>query len=139
MKKPQEIREEDIARSENETSKNVQNLQSLLEQRGRINLFKFIINPDDFAQSVENLFHLSFLIRDGWVALETNEEGEPEIFSCEQPSDEDRINDGLKKQQQVFEFDVAVWKRAIEVFDIKEAIIPQRPPARYRLGDKWYG
>lgn len=54
-------------------------LQSLLEQRGRINLFKFIINPDDFAQSVENLFHLSFLIRDGWVALETNEEGEPEI------------------------------------------------------------
>lgn len=37
-------------------------------------MFKFIINPNDFAQSVENLFYLSFLIRDGVCALEMDEE-----------------------------------------------------------------
>lgn len=39
-----------------------------------INLFKFIINPHDFGQSVENMFYLSFLIRDGKCALELNED-----------------------------------------------------------------
>ena len=56
-------------------------VEKLLENYDRINLFRFIVNPNDFAQSVENLFHLSFLIRDGKVALETSAEGEPEI--CE--------------------------------------------------------
>ena len=44
-----------------------------------INIFKLVINPDDFAQSVENIFYLSFLIRDGKVAFETDEEGEPVV------------------------------------------------------------
>lgn len=44
-----------------------------------INIFKLIVNPNNFAQSVENMFYLSFLIRDGKVAFETTEEGEPVV------------------------------------------------------------
>lgn len=43
-----------------------------------MNLFRFIINPNDFGQSVENMFYLSFLIRDGKCALDF-EDGEPNI------------------------------------------------------------
>lgn len=50
-----------------------------MEQNGPVNLFRFITNPHDFAQSVENLFYLSFLIRDGECALEIEEDGEPVI------------------------------------------------------------
>jgi hypothetical protein len=50
-----------------------------VEQNGPVNLFRFVINPNDFAQSVENLFYLSFLIRDGECALEIEEDGEPVI------------------------------------------------------------
>ena len=79
-KAPQQLKEEDIQRSENETTKNVAELERLLDDVGeQVNLFKFVINPKNFAQSVENIFYLSFLIRDGKVALETNEEGEPMI------------------------------------------------------------
>ncbi|KAF9012435.1 Nse4 C-terminal-domain-containing protein [Cyathus striatus] len=138
MKKPQELREEDIARSENETTKNVATIKKILDQAGTTNLFKFVVNPNDFAQSVENIFYLSFLIRDGMVALDIDEKGEPNIYTCEQPSDKDYA-DGLKKQQMVLEFDMATWKRAIEVFDIRKSLIPQRPAARTKLGDKWYG
>lgn len=94
-RKPQELKEEDIKRSENETTKNVATvrsfipshisstyehyqLEALLEEVGSINVFKFIINPDNFAQSVENIFYLSFLIRDGKAAFETKD-GEPII------------------------------------------------------------
>lgn len=48
-----------------------------------INLFKFIINPNDFGQSVENMFYLSFLIRDGKCAFELDEKTrEPMICKC---------------------------------------------------------
>ncbi|KAJ7594406.1 Nse4 C-terminal-domain-containing protein [Mycena floridula] len=138
MRKPQELKEEDIARSENETSKNVKVLHDLLLNMGEVNLFKFVVNPTDFAQSVENIFHLSFLVRDGKVALDTSDQGEPRIFACDPPSQED-YNEGLRKRQLVFEFDMATWKRAIEVFNITEPLVPQRPPAKTRLGNKWYG
>ncbi|KAJ7924934.1 Nse4 C-terminal-domain-containing protein [Mycena leptocephala] len=138
-RKPQELKEEDIARSENETTKNVATLETLLEEEeGPINLFKFVINPNDFAQSVENIFYLSFLIRDGKVALETQEDGQVVIFICQQPDDNDYIS-GLKKRQIVLEFDKATWQRAKDVFDITESKIPQRAAARVRLGNKWYG
>ncbi|KIP04186.1 hypothetical protein PHLGIDRAFT_109922 [Phlebiopsis gigantea 11061_1 CR5-6] len=136
-KKPQEITEDDITRSGNETTKNVLALEQILETTGKINIFRFIINPNDFGQSVENLFYLSFLIRDGKCALDI-EDGEPKIFMCEPPTAED-YGEGLKKHQMVMELDMATWRRAVEVFDIRQSIIPQRPKAETRIGDKWYG
>ncbi|KAI0349380.1 hypothetical protein OH77DRAFT_1432119 [Trametes cingulata] len=140
MKKPQEITEDDITRSENETTKNVATIERILmNTEGSVNLFKFIVNPKDFGQSVENLFYLSFLIRDGKCALEITEDtAEPVIMLCEQPTQEDYEN-GLVKHQIVMEFDMETWRRAIEVFDIKEAMIPQRPKSEMRIGQKWYG
>ncbi|KAG1752939.1 Nse4 C-terminal-domain-containing protein [Suillus lakei] len=137
-KRAQEIKEEDIQRSENETTKNVIKIREILEESGSVNLFRFVVNPNDFAQSVENIFYLSFLIRDGLCALEIDDHGEPIIFLCEAPSAQDRA-DGVTCHQIVMEFDMATWKRAIEVFEITESMIPQRPAAKTRLGGKWYG
>jgi len=109
----------------------------LVEQNGPVNLFRFVVNPSDFAQSVENLFYLSFLIRDAECALEIEEDGEPVIFICEQPQMTD-YQEGLRKQQLVFEFDVKTWEEAIKTFNITEAIIPQRPKVA-SLNGKWYG
>ncbi|KAF9237895.1 Nse4 C-terminal-domain-containing protein [Melanogaster broomeanus] len=138
QRRPQEIKEEDIKRSDNETTKNVLMIKDILETTGPINLFKFIVNPNDFAQSVENMFHLSFLIRDGECALEIGDDGEPIIMRCETPTMDDRAA-GVHARQIVMEFDMATWKRAIQIWNITESQIPQRPPARTKIGDKWYG
>ncbi|EJF56923.1 hypothetical protein DICSQDRAFT_163640 [Dichomitus squalens LYAD-421 SS1] len=140
LKKPQEITEDDITRSGNETTKNVAALEHILNKiEGTVNIFKFVINPHDFGQSVENLFYLSFLIRDGKCAFFTDEDtGEPVILLCEQPTQKD-YQEGLVKHQLVMEFDMSTWKRAIEVFNITEPMIPQRPKSEMRIGQKWYG
>jgi hypothetical protein len=39
---------------------------------GGIPLFAFCIDPDSFGQSVENLFYVSFLVRDGSVGVSTD-------------------------------------------------------------------
>jgi hypothetical protein len=46
-------------------------------------LLKFIINPASFGQSVENMFYLSFLIRNGLANMEIEEDeetGEEELW-----------------------------------------------------------
>ncbi|KAH9485011.1 Non-structural maintenance of chromosome element 4 [Psilocybe cubensis] len=138
--KPQELKEEDISRSKNETSTNVNLLGSILDHfdfENPVNIFEFVINPNDFAQSVENVFYLSFLIRDGQAAFETRD-GVPVVYGCGKPEQAD-YDQGLKKRQLVLEFDMETWKRAIEIFDIKKPMIPQRAPSLTKLGDKWYG
>lgn len=46
-----------------------------------LNLFKFFINPNSYSQSVENLFFLSFLIKDGKAGIETEDEaGNPSDY-----------------------------------------------------------
>ncbi|KAJ7038930.1 Nse4 C-terminal-domain-containing protein [Mycena alexandri] len=137
--KPQSIREEDISRSENETTKNVAIVAALLEQIDKINLFRLVINPNSFSQSLENIFYLSFLIRDAKVAFQIDDDGEPLVFACEEVSDQDRETGVLLKRQLIFEFDMATWRRAIEVFEITEPFIPTRPRAKTRLGQQWYG
>ncbi|XP_006461191.1 hypothetical protein AGABI2DRAFT_192724 [Agaricus bisporus var. bisporus H97] len=132
--KPENVNQGDIQEVTNETTKNVSLLMSLLEQSGEVNLFRFVINPNDFAQSVENIFYLSFLIRDGKVALEFRD-SEPVIFPCDPPSYEDYAQ-GLKKQQLVVEFDQEIWREAIEVFKITSSVIPQRPKETSGRGDK---
>lgn len=49
---------------------------------GNVDLVRFCINPRSFGQTVENLFYVSFLIREGLVHVEYEENGLPSICEC---------------------------------------------------------
>jgi hypothetical protein len=48
-----------------------------ISRTGGIAYFKFIINPHSFGQTVENLFYVSFLIRDGKIGVSHDDQGMP--------------------------------------------------------------
>ena len=62
----EQLTETEIAQNENETPKNVMQVANCLNKlRAPMHFFEFVVNPDSFSQTVENIFYFSFLIRDG--------------------------------------------------------------------------
>jgi hypothetical protein len=53
--------------------------QNHLALNYEVSLFEFAINPHSFGQTVENLFYISFLVRDGLVRVSFDDDGLPTI------------------------------------------------------------
>ncbi|KAK0791191.1 hypothetical protein LTR02_013686 [Friedmanniomyces endolithicus] len=93
-------------------------------------LFDFVLNPGSFGQTVENLFYISFLIKEGGVAIKLDDDELPTINI---PGDEDKQVVEQAKQkgkasrhQAVFALDYATWRDLCRAFEVSEPMIAHR-------------
>ncbi|XP_026079667.1 non-structural maintenance of chromosomes element 4 homolog A-like [Carassius auratus] len=87
-----------------------------------ISYYEFVIDPNSFSRTVENIFHTSFLIRDGLVRMYMDSDGLP----CIAPVEEGEMEPGgaVVRHQCVISINQESWREIIDAFDIKEALIP---------------
>jgi len=144
----------------NPTEKMIQDIMDKhgISTDGGLNLFRFCINPQSFGQSVENLFYVSFLVRDGTVGVGTDSRGIPNLSECFEisfyvvrivltalivpsvpyaPSEAQKKQ--IQKRQAVFSLDFDTWRELIKVFKISESIIPHREEQEEETGRTWHG
>ncbi|ETN41993.1 uncharacterized protein HMPREF1541_03932 [Cyphellophora europaea CBS 101466] len=99
---------------------------------GGLPLFKFCINPRSFGQTVENLFYVSFLIKEGKAGLGYDSQGMPTIqAAAERPLAERQEKE---RKQAVFTMSFEMWEEIVQSFGIKESIIPHRESQVYEDG-----
>ncbi|KAL7947167.1 Nse4 C-terminal domain-containing protein [Trichoderma barbatum] len=113
-----------------------------LRSTGGIDLMRFVVNPKSFGQTIENLFYVSFLIRDGRVEIDFDEHGLPALA----PVDRERDDTGATRQatskhQAILSMDMETWQDIIDTMGLTEPMIEHRreltvsgPGAR-----GWYG
>ncbi|KAJ4298602.1 hypothetical protein N0V88_003632 [Collariella sp. IMI 366227] len=98
-----------------------------LRSNGGIDLIRFAVNPQSFGQTVENMFYISFLIREGSVKLEFDDDGLPAIEPNRKNSSIDTSRaKAAMRHQAIMSIDMATWRDIIEAFDIKRPMIPSR-------------
>lgn len=54
-----------------------------MSDNGGVSLFDYVLNPRSFGQTVENLFYVSFLIKEGSFGIQNDSDGLPTI--CKHP------------------------------------------------------
>jgi len=50
-----------------------------MHESGGVDFFKFVVNPSSFGQTIENMFYVSFLIRDGKAGITISDDGLPAV------------------------------------------------------------
>ncbi|TRZ22476.1 hypothetical protein HGM15179_004610, partial [Zosterops borbonicus] len=89
-----------------------------------ISFFDFVIDPNSFARTVENMFHVSFLIRDGLARIKLDEDELPVIEPTKPSGAGEEDNRAGARNQVIIRLDQREWKDIIETFEITEAMIP---------------
>jgi hypothetical protein len=126
----------DIEQQENETSRNVEAIyQCLSMYPNGIDFFKFVIHPDSFSQTVENIFYTSFLIRDGKVSLEIDAtKRAPRLAIANHSSTEQSVeslhNRFHQRHQLIVDLEIDDWNLLCDKYDLhgQLPIIPDRSP-----------
>nr|XP_046258355.1 non-structural maintenance of chromosomes element 4 homolog A [Scatophagus argus]XP_046258356.1 non-structural maintenance of chromosomes element 4 homolog A [Scatophagus argus]XP_046258357.1 non-structural maintenance of chromosomes element 4 homolog A [Scatophagus argus]XP_046258358.1 non-structural maintenance of chromosomes element 4 homolog A [Scatophagus argus] len=89
-----------------------------------ISYYEFVIDPNSFSRTVENIFHTSFLIRDGLARMYLDNAKLP----CIAPIEEGEVEAGgtCARKQCIVSFSPKIWKELIDAFDIRDTMI--QPP-----------
>ena len=123
VSKPNEVKKTDIHNSD-DTKTSVEwlykNLQVSCDDIGKVSIWDFIIDPESYTASVENLFHLTFLIKDGRCDL-FEEEGFIYLKACRGILEQELVK--KEHKQFVFSLTFEFWQQLIEEFGIQEALV----------------
>ncbi|KAI4334681.1 hypothetical protein L6164_013397 [Bauhinia variegata] len=109
-----------------DTDKNMAKMFEILRLKKRVRLESLILNRKSFAQTVENLFALSFLVKDGRVHISVDESGSHFVVPKNAPAANLVLSKEVSYSHFMFRYDYQDWKLMKDVVPQGEELMPDR-------------
>ncbi|XP_030448013.2 non-structural maintenance of chromosomes element 4 homolog A isoform X1 [Syzygium oleosum] len=123
--RPEEIDDAGVE-EKTDTDKNMSTMFEILRRKKRVGLDSLILNRQSFAQTVENLFALSFLVKDGRAEVIVDEKGNHFVSPKNAPISSLVLSGEVAYNHFVFRFDYRDWKMMISTLPHGEELMPHR-------------
>ncbi|XP_005439260.2 non-structural maintenance of chromosomes element 4 homolog A [Falco biarmicus] len=111
------------------TEKEVERILGLLQTHFKndpdtpISFFDLVIDPKSFPRTVENIFHVSFIIRDGFARLKLDDDKLPIIEPSKDSERREGDGGAGERNQVVISLNHQEWKEIVETYEITEPMI----------------
>ncbi|XP_073157940.1 non-structural maintenance of chromosomes element 4 homolog A-like [Henckelia pumila] len=122
--RPKEL--EKVAEVVMDTDRNMRTMFEVLKKEKNAPVENLMFNRNSFAQTVENLFALSFLVKDERVHIDVDENGSQIAMPRNGPSAEDIKNGVVASHQFIFRFDFDDWKLMKNLVPEGKELMPHR-------------
>lgn len=135
--KPDDLKSGEVQQTE--TDRQVAEMKRELARRKQCNFWLFVIDPNSFARSIENIFHSSFLVKDRLASIDFKVE--PPVIRYIDPRETEtgghRPRAGPQKQSEfIMGFSHNMYLEMIKKHHIRQCILP---PRRRQPGVDTYG
>lgn len=112
------------------TERQVERILGLLQAYFRryphspVSYFEFVVDPHSFARTIENIFHVSFIIRDGFARMQLDQDGLPVLEPVDASQMGDAADPGTyNRKQGVIALSLQDWADIVATFEISQAMI----------------
>jgi non-structural maintenance of chromosomes element 4 len=127
--KPKEMTEEAGAEV-GEADQQIKEMKELLQKHGEHNFWTFVVDPASFTRSIENIFHSSFLVKEGHAKLNLSAEPPMITFNLVRKdgesgsSAEAQAREFEENSQYIMRFDFNLWRTVVEKYNISSCMLP---------------
>ena len=132
LHQPDMLNEEEMESLEKqETDKNMEEMWKLLHKERPVQLLHLIMNHGSFAQTVENLFTLSFLVKDQRVRLVKDPKGLA-VVRAKQAEPADFESGRAENMQFIIQMDMSLWNELKQEVEPSQCLMQNREAKGHR-------
>ncbi|VYS58058.1 unnamed protein product [Arabidopsis thaliana] len=123
--KPEEV-DDTEAEKKSDTDNNMAVMFNILRKNKRVKIENLVLNRKSFAQTAENMFALSFLVKDGRVEITVDNNGSHFVEPRNAPAANLVLSGEVAYNHFVLRFDYKDWEPMSKMVAVGEELMPLR-------------